>query len=340
MLNSKYLNLNFLDLSSYRTQLMGIAALMIIIGHANAYHVLMPNILSSICSHFAIGVDIFLFLSGLGLYYSLSKNTLSNKNDYLSFYKKRFYRIFIPYFMIYIPYCLIFILLDRYSIRDSILCLSTLEFWIFHRGAWFISLIIILYIISPFLYKVLLGKSKWLIAIGIIAILTILRNIPLADQSYSNVLYNGQLALARVPSFIIGLAIGPYCKEGKQISSLYMLLLCCICIITSKYIGIWKCPWLIVPILLYIFILMIKLIENLWINKCFKFLGKISLESYLTNITLKSILAALIPAYISSPVFYGKYLEYAIIIVAGLLLAYYVHNVAKKILSRILVSTL
>lgn len=334
MINSKYFNLNFSDLSTYRTQLMGIAASMIIIGHANAYQVLMPSILSSICSHFALGVDIFLFLSGLGLYYSLSRNNLKNKSDYFPFYKKRFIRIFVPYFIIYTPYCLIFILLSLYSIGDSILCLSTLEFWLFHRGAWFISLIIILYLFVPFLYKGFSTQYKWLTAVGIITILVILRNIYIVNPSSTNILYNIQFVLNRIPNFIIGLAFGSYCKEGKLIAPQYILLLFCLCMITSKFIGLWKCPWIFVPILLYIFILLIKLLENSWIDKCIKFLGQISLESYLTNITLKSILAALIPTYISSPIFYGKYLEYSVIIVAGLLLAYYVNKIAQKILSK------
>ncbi len=332
--------MKFSDLSSNRTQLMGVAALLIIMCHMNIYPILMPEILAHVCCYGMWGVDMFLFLSGIGLYYSLSKKTLSNKNYYLSFYKKRFFRIFVPYFMVYIPYCLIFLLLDQYSIKESILCLTTLEFWLFHRGAWFISLIIILYLISPFFYKLLSGKHKWFISIGIITVIAILRTIPLEDTSHTNILYNAQLALGRIPSFILGFTIGSYCKEGKQISTPYTLLILCISISASKIFNVWNYPWLIAPTLLYISLFFIKLLNGSWIDRCLNFVGKMSLESYLTHITLIDLLKVLIPTYISSPIFYGKYLEYAIIIVVGLLLAYYVHNVAKKILSRILVSTL
>jgi peptidoglycan/LPS O-acetylase OafA/YrhL len=338
--NSRYFNLNFSDLSTYRTQLMGVAALLIIVCHMNIYRVLMPQILAHICCYGMWGVDMFLFLSGLGLYYSLSKKNLNNKNDYLSFYKKRFYRIFVPYFMIYIPYCLIFTLLEQYSIKESILCLTTLEFWLFHRGAWFISLIIILYLISPFLYKLLSKQHKWIFTIGIIAVIAVLRSITLENTAPTSVLYNVQLALGRVPSFILGLTIGSYCKEGKQISTPYTLLILCISISASKIFNVWDYPWLITPTLLYISLFIITLLKGSWIDKCLTFVGKMSLESYLTHITLIDILKVLIPAYIYSPIFYGKYLEYAIIIVVGLLLAYYVHNAAKKILSKILGSTL
>ena len=134
MLNSRYLNANLSDLSTYRTQLMGIATLMIIICHANAYHVLLPRFLVSLLAWGNFGVDIFLFLSGIGLHYSLSKRNINKKDDYMSFYQKRFYRIYIPYLMVYLTYCLVFILLGKYTIGDSILCISTLEYWLFHKG--------------------------------------------------------------------------------------------------------------------------------------------------------------------------------------------------------------
>lgn len=65
------------DLSNKRTQLMGLATLMIIICHTSASHVLMPHWLSKLMDLGNYGVDIFLFLSGLGLFYSLSKKPVT-----------------------------------------------------------------------------------------------------------------------------------------------------------------------------------------------------------------------------------------------------------------------
>lgn len=339
MFDSRYLSVSLSDLSTYRTQLMGIATLMIIICHVNAYHVLLPSSLASLFRWGNWGVDIFLFLSGLGLYFSLCKNKLCTKDDFISFYKKRFYRIIIPYWITYLPYCLVFTLLGRYSYGDSLLCLSTLEYWLFHRGAWFVSMIFILYIFAPFLYKILSNKYKWLIALGIIIVLIILCNIPVQDHSSSSILYNIQWAFNRVPCFIIGIAIGCSCKNGKQITASQVLLFSLVSIVISVTIGVWKCSWLIVPIMLYFFTFLIKLSGETWIDKSLKFLGTISLESYLTNITLKSIFGVLIPAYITSSVFYGHYLDYTIVIVAGLSLAKFIHNISQKITSLLLTGT-
>lgn len=79
-------------LSQYRTPLMGLAALMIVVCHALSYGVEMPGLIASLLERGGLGVDIFLFLSGIGCWYSLSKGTTPG-----SWYSKRFMRIFVPY---------------------------------------------------------------------------------------------------------------------------------------------------------------------------------------------------------------------------------------------------
>ena len=59
---------NLKYLSEYRTPLMGIAALMIVICHAPVYGVSMPAVVAKIVGCGGLGVDVFLFLSGIGCY--------------------------------------------------------------------------------------------------------------------------------------------------------------------------------------------------------------------------------------------------------------------------------
>lgn len=66
----KYVNLG--DLSRYRTELMGLSALLILICHSTAY-IDMPSIVVYALSVANIGVDLFLFLSGMGMWYSLQR---------------------------------------------------------------------------------------------------------------------------------------------------------------------------------------------------------------------------------------------------------------------------
>lgn len=63
---------NLGDLSRYRTELMGLSALLILICHSTAY-IDMPSIVVYALSVANIGVDLFLFLSGMGMWYSLQK---------------------------------------------------------------------------------------------------------------------------------------------------------------------------------------------------------------------------------------------------------------------------
>ena len=59
------------DISQYRTELMGVATLLVVFGHSAGNGVVMPGWLESLCGLASIGVDIFLLVSGLGLWYSL-----------------------------------------------------------------------------------------------------------------------------------------------------------------------------------------------------------------------------------------------------------------------------
>lgn len=63
--------MEFFGISKHRTALMGIAAIMILLCHS-ARRISMPSAIAYPLSFLNIGVDIFLFLSGMGIYYSLS----------------------------------------------------------------------------------------------------------------------------------------------------------------------------------------------------------------------------------------------------------------------------
>ena len=62
---------NVNDISRFSTQLMGFATLFVIFGHSVGNGVVMPRWMESLCGLASVGVDIFLLVSGLGLWYSL-----------------------------------------------------------------------------------------------------------------------------------------------------------------------------------------------------------------------------------------------------------------------------
>ena len=111
--------MNYSIISKYRGHIMGFATLWIALLHASMWFPIEPiNWLKLIGQG---GVDIFLFLSAFGLYYSYQKD--DNK---IHFWKKRFMRV-IP---IFIPLALLRWYYNDYSTTDGLLMLTTLSFWV------------------------------------------------------------------------------------------------------------------------------------------------------------------------------------------------------------------
>ena len=67
------------EISKYRTELMGVATLLVIFGHSAGNGVVMPGWMESLCGLASVGVDIFLLVSGLGLWYSLRSAELAHQ---------------------------------------------------------------------------------------------------------------------------------------------------------------------------------------------------------------------------------------------------------------------
>ena len=324
------------ELSNKRTQLMGIATLMIIICHASASHVLMPHWLSKLMDLGNYGVDIFLFLSGMGLFYSLSKKPVTTIMGYVIYCKRRCYRIFVPYLLIFIPYSIFYLLLHKYTIVDSLLCVSALEYWFFHRGAWFVSLIVVLYLLAPTLYKKASRKGKCFYVGVFIFVIMVLCKMPDEGVSHTNVVQNMQFACGRMPSFMMGMAVAQECMDKNKVSVIWLLALAIAGVVLAKFFSLgFGTAWMIIPLMMWLFVVLLNLAETTWLDIALLFLGGISLESYLTNISINSALSAVIPDQLYSTVFYGKYLQYAIVVVAGLVLAYYIKKWSGVIIEKL-----
>lgn len=193
-------------LSEYRTEIMGVSAIGIILCHANLAHVAVPSIVKTVLGMGNFCVDVFLFLSGLGICFSLNKDQNYKLGQW---YKKRFIRILIPYLVIYTPYYIWRCAANHYPIWKFFYYISTLGYWVEHDGAWFVALLIPLYLLSPFLYRLINktnGKVRYVIdgvaivAIYVISAQTFKTGSQIADQT----IYNVQFALCRVPCYIIG----------------------------------------------------------------------------------------------------------------------------------------
>lgn len=138
-------------LSTYRNLLMGLAAIGVFVMHFIVQGVLaFPSPLKKIETVLLLwgssGVDVFCLLSGFGLFYSLEKNPKLSQ-----YYKKRVVRVYIPFLLITIPGYLFFL---KISIKKCLIKWTTLYLWVSgNDGTWFVSFIIVMYLLSPIIYK-------------------------------------------------------------------------------------------------------------------------------------------------------------------------------------------
>lgn len=261
------------DISTYRSELMGWSILWIMMLHFTFTQI---KPLGFIAQYGFAGVEIFMLVSGLGLFYSLHSN-----HDIFLFYKKRLLRIFPTYYLLGI---LASILIFHDNIIDYFLRYSTLGFWT--RGIyweWYIPSIVLLYLISP-IFKYILDKKYFILLLCLcISILVITyyiiwqRNI--LDRLHFFFLY-------RIPAFIFGMTCAYWIKNNISTKYYYAFLL------AGIPFFIWIFPQhhqfynfkyfsllFLLPIFTIVFIFISKHIN--YINPIIKMIGNASLEIYL-----------------------------------------------------------
>lgn len=194
-------------ISKYRSVLMGIAILMIMFCHfdvAQSHHDIPVNFIARTFHTFTVGVDIFLFLSGVGLYYSFTKK----KTTYIDFQKKRIVRLFPLYFVIAgITYFISDLIINNLDIGKFLRDLFFVS-WFTDASTryWYILAIAIFYLAFPFLYKYIHGGSNGFIKTILfsicwfIAVETICCFVP--------EVFIFRIALERLPIFIFGIYCG------------------------------------------------------------------------------------------------------------------------------------
>lgn len=317
---------NLFDISRYRTQLMGVASIMILFCHASPYGVEMPHSLRVLFGFGNLGVDIFLLLSGLGCYYSLTNIRGSLKDWYI----KRFLRILVPYTYIQIPFVLCYLCVGLFDFYDYFYVFSTLAFWTEHRGAWYVALLIPLYLFTPLIYSLNCSKYRILYfsLIGVVLLVICHYNFVIENGTLKNIVCNCQWAFKRCISFLIGMLMAPAIKQRCSVSVsliVYCLLVYLVCyyFFRNLFLG-----WILVPVFIYVYVYVLKLFMNCVLYKFITWIGKISLESYLANIYLCSLFKNFSCIGILS--FNEPALEYLFIVVTGLVLSYVTNLLSMK----------
>lgn len=274
--------MNFSLLSAYRQELMGVSILLILL-----YHIFIPLPVSNTIKFFTeqgrIGVDIFLILSGIGLYFSLKDNS-----SLLFFYKKRFIRILPTYFLLASPY----FLYKTYTKHTNFF--SEISFFTAIRGGdnpyYFIELILLCYLLMPFIYRMV--EKDYIIPIFLLCI---------GCYFLGNISGYNEIVINRIPVFIIGVVIAKYVYNKYTIPHFiffcsFLLILSCLVFFFpfSSNMTITRIKYSILALcFLTIAVTILSSLKENRIKKELRFLGGITLEIYMINFPIIAILVRL-----------------------------------------------
>ena len=328
-------NVNYI--SKYRSHLMGIATLLVIFGHSAGNGVVMPEWMESLCGMASVGVDIFLLVSGLGLWYSLN----NRKTERLSggvlkrWYVRRYKRILVPYLII-IGFQKILSVIHGMPILQAFLELSTIGYWIDHQGAWFVAMLIPLYAIAPLHYTICRKmKNPVLYSMVIIAVIIFVSalNYPIESMHGQEIIANIKQPLYHMPSFLIGFMLAPFALNNKRVSCFWLVFLPVAIVLIQKFthFGYWP-VFLVLPFVAVCCVLLRY--AGRVLSSVLDFFGKISLESYLLNGIVGTWIIWYLPRLYESPLNKGCYLSYFIVCVVGTILAYLVNRISNRMLNR------
>lgn len=279
-------------ISEHRRVFMGIAIVFIMLCHNT---LLVPNGLAKVHNVSSVmlqcGVDIFMLLSGLGLFYSFRKNSKIS-----TFWKKRYKKILIPYIIVVVIYGIVCVgVLRNETLLQYVWKYSLISFfWEGKLTIWFVAAILMLYTVFPCLYALLQKSSRIfaLLTAVVAAVCVVLSYLPCPGTiERINVIF-----VSRVPAFLVGMIIAKSILDAQNVKVPTALVWLVLGI--SAALIIWyliladRTPWVIVRLLFLPFTLSGMLLlgkamknnrKNGFLYRGFSFLGGITLEIYLLH---------------------------------------------------------
>ena len=291
----KIKDIELANISHYRGELMGVAILFVIL-----FHVGLPreDAFFGLKRMGNIGVDFFLFLSGMGLWFSWTK-----KPSLRHYYLRRFLRIYPTWLLIaclyYIPDYLNLELIGHRGQSTNILDLIgdisiNWDFWLHDELTfWYIPAIMLFYIVSPFYMNLIIKHPtyRWLPILMIMWCVIVEYVVPIHEAV-------GHLEIfwSRVPIFFLGINIAAAVKRKETIGVSFIWIIGVIFLITLasciflEQVKHGQFPLFIermlyIPLTITAILLLSYLFSNTTkhINKVLKLFGTLSLEIYLIH---------------------------------------------------------
>lgn len=297
----KIKDIELVNISRFRGEHMGMAMLIIIL-----FHVSLPRTddFYGLRRMGNLGVDIFLFLSGVGLWFSWIKVRVNDPDrglfsQWRDFYKRRLLRVYPTWIIIsclfYIPR---FMKHATHSAADWVDLFGDVlinwDFWLNDELTfWYIPATMMLYIFAP-PYMELIRKHpiyQWLVVVMVMWCVLVQYVIPI-HQTVGHI----EIFWSRVPIFFLGLNMGEMVRQKKSLDgqSIWMIwIMFFMTLGTSMWLEqeihgrfpLFLERMLYIPLTVTTIILFNRLFRRTpaWFNKCFAWVGALSLEAYLIH---------------------------------------------------------
>lgn len=189
------------DLSDSRTFLMGTAILGIVLFHMRAKSICPEGALAAFFNDLVGmgygGSDVFFFLSGFGIAYSLKKD--SHYGRYLTRRAKKLFPAYYPFILVYIASAA---WIRGITGKEILGNLTFAGFW-FQWGNqfnWYIQSAMVFYLLAPAAYWLLKARRGWRACLILTAAALALQLVFFGEYQ--------MIAITRVPVFLLGLYLG------------------------------------------------------------------------------------------------------------------------------------
>lgn len=279
------------NISRFRAEQMGAAMLFVIL-----FHVALdrgdPFYGLRRCGN--VGVDIFLFLSGVGLWFSWVKTP-----DVLRFYRRRLLRIVPTWIVVATAFYLSDYLGARrfsHSIVDLIGDITiNWDFWLHDELTfWYVPAIMALYLVAPWYMRLVQSRPvyRWLPLLMVIWCVMVQWVLPI-HHAVGHI----EIFWSRVPIFFIGINFGEMVRTRSQLSSdaVWLLLITFLmtfgtCLYLEQvrhgHFPLFVERMLYIPFTVCTVLVMNRIFRRTpqWVNSSFRFVGALSLEAYLIHI--------------------------------------------------------
>ena len=279
------------DISRYRSELMGTAILFVILFHVGLDRY---DIFYGLKRCGNIGVDMFLFVSGVGMWFAMAKNHSLSR-----FFRHRYLRVYPTWFLL----ACLFYIPDYLGPRAYSVSLTDLvgdiavnwDFWLYDELTfWYVPAVMMLYFFVPAYVRRIKRSAvwRWLPVLMIVWCVAVQWVRP-PHKSVGHI----ETFWHRVPLFFIGINAGRAVMEQRRsdahatcMALLTLVSTAALCIYLEQmrhgHFPLFVERLVYIPLCCSLTVLLCMVFAHTprWLNTSLRFLGGISLEIYLIHL--------------------------------------------------------